>query len=855
VGGQDDQRPCRGAGGVQVRAPAPPIAYAHENILFPSPRDPWGLYKLTPESYPGLPISGKHRLKESLEAFAFRVEADFQVLRVNRAWSISDYVQGALSTMSRRSGHPDLFEPYLQRHRRVLAGRNVVRPEVFLAVRLRDPARDPMTIINQSLSRGGVREMVSALREQLGITDPRGLSARELRKITDRERRAYERVLTYLDCDRASTADLQWLIRRAYTRGLGEPHVDEYWQPTAVSFHDEHDVERYRPLEGDLMRLHDSRVQIAARGLIIESELGRSHQALLVLGALPEQTVFPGHDAELMFTPFEGLEFPCDVCFQAEWLPNSSAVALARKRKVDADNIYEEEASAQHGPSTDAYERPAAARELEARLTATDRPPLLKATVSIAVGAPSTRELEARVERLRSEFGRIELHRPLGEQHRLFLAMFPAQRAPIGDYREHLLIEQFAGMVPTACNWAGSEVGPYIGHTLTGSMQPILFDLAEASAQSRPPTILKAGTLGSGKTIGLEGLYHQAFMAGSRIVDIDPKGDHHLERLPGITGHLEQVELSASARWRGLLDPLRVGAPEIRFDLTVSFLADLLPSRRDEWVIAIQEAAKQVTDRMQAGAPGSCWEVLELLRQGDAAAQGAARALAVHADSGLAQLGFAHPDHPLPPIGHAQVTTLRIRHLPRPEPGVARADYSPQEKLGVAVLRLVAMFAMTLAGGDRRLHKVLGFDEAWFLLQGNSTGRALIEQLTRWGRSENATTILLTHLIADAAEIENLIGPRFIYGFESEQEARKALALLRLDDQDEQLIQRVLSFRKGRCLFRDNQGRVVTMQFDLADPALLAQLDTTPSLAGAEDHEPGQGASGEGNGDAIRTVA
>jgi AAA-like domain len=824
-----------------VKALAPPVIYAHENILFSAPRDPWGLYKLTPASYPGLPVSGKHQVKESLEAFAFRIEADFQVLRVHRGWSVEEYIEGALSTMSRRSGHLELFAPYLSRHRRVLAGRNVVRPEVFLAVRLRDPARDPMTIINQSLSRGGVREMIGALRDQLGLSDPRGMSTHELRKILDRERRAYERVLTYLDCGRATTAEIQWLIRRGYTRGLGEPRLDPHWRPTAISFHSEGDTQRYRPVEGDLIRLHESRLRIATRSLIVESELGRSHQAVLVVGALPEQTVFPGHDAELMFTPFEALDFPVDVGFQAEWVPNSAAVALARRRKVDADNIYDEESTGQHGPSADAYERPAAARELEARLTATDRPPLLKATLSIAVGAPSPKELEARIERLRSEFGRIELHRPLGEQHRLFLAMFPGQQAPIPDYCEHLLIEQFAAMVPTACNWAGSEVGPYIGHTLTGSMQPILFDLAEASERSRPPTVLMAGTLGSGKTIGLEGLYYQAFMSGSRIVDIDPKGDHHLDRLPGIDGHLEQIELSASTQWRGLLDPLRIGAPEIRWDLTVGFLSDLLPSHRDDWIIAIQEATKQLTDRMNAGGEaGSCSEVLELLRAGDSHAKAAARALSVHADTGLAQLGFADPESPLPPIGHAQVTTLRVRNLPRPEPGVARADYSIQEKLGVAVLRLVAMFAMRLAGGDRKVHKVLGFDEAAFLMKSNSAGRALIEQLTRWGRSENATTILLTHLVSDAEEIDNLIGPRFVFGFESPTEARKGLPLVGLDGDDDQMVQRVLGFRKGRCFFRDNDGRVVCMQYDLADPALLAALDTTPSRAFDLD--------GQGNG-------
>jgi len=840
-----------------VKAAVPPITYAHENILFAGARDPWALYKLSAQSYPGLPTSGKHQVKDALEAFAYRIEADFQVMRVSRSWSLEDYVEGALNTMSRRLGHPELFEPYLQRHRRVLAGRNLVRPEVYLAVRLRDASRDLMAIVNHSLSRtGGLKEIIGSLRDQFGLSDPRGMRRHDLEKVLARERKAYERTLSYLDCDRARTSELQWLIRRGYTRGLGEPRLDPQWRPSAISFHDEKGTQRYQPLEGDLMRLHDCRVQINSRSLVVDSELGQSHQAVLVVGALPEQSVFPGHESELMFAPFENLDFPVDINFSGEFVPNTAAVALARKRKVDADNIYDEEALGNHGPSSDASERPAAARELEARLTGTDRPPLLKSTISLAVGAPSAKELEARIERLRSEFGRIELHRPLGEQHRLFLSMFPAQQAPIPDYCEHLLIEQFGAMVPTACNWAGSEVGPYIGHTLTGSMQPILFDLAEASQQSRPPTILKAGTLGSGKTIGLENLYYQAFMAGSRVVDIDPKGDHHLDCLPGIEGHLEQIELSASDRWRGLLDPLRIGALEIVFDLAVSFLSDLLPSPRDEWIIAIQEATKQITDRMVAGGPrGTCSEVLEALREGDEHAQGAARALAVHADSGLAQLGFAHPSNPLPPIGHAQVTTLRIRNLPRPEPGVARAEYSTQEKLGVAILRLVAMYAMTLAGGDRKVHKVLGFDEAWFLLQANSVGRGLIEQLSRWGRAENATPILITHLIADAVEIDNLIGPRFVYGFESEDEARKALRLLRLDDRDEQMVQRLLNFRKGRCLFRDNEGRVVCMQFDLADPVLLAQLDTTPSRRADGEDASSSAISGVNTVDEPATIA
>src|SRR2546423_168589 len=101
----------------------------------------------------------------------------------------------------------------------------------------------------------------------------------------------------------------------------------------------------------------------------------------------------------------------------------------------------------------------------------------------------------------------------------------------------------------------------------------------------------------------------------------------------------------------------------------------------------------------------------------------------------------------------------------------------------------------------------MGFDEAWFLLE-DAPGRRLIEHLNRWGRSEFATPILVTHLISDAEELDNLIGARFMFGFESDQEARAALRVLRLDENDDRLRQRLLAYREGRCLLRDLDGRV-----------------------------------------------
>ncbi len=220
-------------------------------------------------------------------------------------------------------------------------------------------------------------------------------------------------------------------------------------------------------------------------------------------------------------------------------------------------------------------------------------------------------------------------------------------------------------------------------------------------------------------------------------------------------------------------------------------------------------------------------EVLEVLQEGNSAAQEAGRALNVHANAGLAKLAFGLPGREIPEVGSSRVISLQIKNLTLPLPGTPRSEMSEEERLGTALLRLLAIYALALSATDPTRHSVIGLDEAWVLF-GSAAGRNLLERLSRLGRSQNVTPILATQQLADSEELEALVGAMFCCGVETEEEARHALRLLRLEDDDPALIQRLLGFRKGRCFFRDFDGQVVRMQVDLADPALLAALDTTP---------------------------
>ena len=81
----------------------------------------------------------------------------------------------------------------------------------------------------------------------------------------------------------------------------------------------------YEPLGTDLVRHANAPILEEDRTLVIDGQEGRCFQALLGLGALPEESEFPG-GAELLSAPLEALPFPVDAVLHARWLGNRDAV-------------------------------------------------------------------------------------------------------------------------------------------------------------------------------------------------------------------------------------------------------------------------------------------------------------------------------------------------------------------------------------------------------------------------------------------------------------------------------------------------------------------------------------------------
>jgi hypothetical protein len=218
--------------------------------------------------------------------------------------------------------------------------------------------------------------------------------------------------------------------------------------------------------------------------------------------------------------------------------------------------------------------------------------------------------------------------------------------------------------------------------------------------------------------------------------------------------------------------------------------------------------------------------VRRLATSGDPDAVEAARAIEVHGRGGIAKLGLGTAEADLPGPEAAEVVSLRIAGLTLPRPGTPRAELLEDERVGLAILRLLAAYAVRLCASDPSRHSVLAMDEAWALLA-DSQGRALLERISRLGRSQNISPILATQMLGDAEELAPLVGAFFGFGVETAEEARAALTLLRLDPDDESAVRRLIGHRAGRCHLRDFEGKVAAIQVE--PPAwMLERLDTTP---------------------------
>jgi hypothetical protein len=818
----------------------PPLSWVSGNVVYARGLDDaWGVWKVPTVSYEMASLQRRTAQFRDLRAFCEEINADFQVLRLSGAWDAERY----LATMLERppaDAHHGLREAYLLEQADTLGvevdelGGEWERelfgpPQVFVAVSLRDPARHRSEVISDAVA--GPLEQLRALRArgaELGLGRRDELALERLEQDHAKADEVFgQRVLPFMpDARAASLREIEWMVRRAWCRGLGEPFVTGLDEPGALRF-ERNGQAMLRPDTADLLSWGDY-IHRRRGDLELIGELGTSWQAGLVAQGMPGEAPAPSRLLELMFVAPEALGFPVDLALNAEFITNPRAKAQGENKITDADENAKEEAASERGLSDETGERMNLSRDARNYFRAGH--PRLDCVLSVMCGAQTPKELRRRVKAITQAYRshQVTLRQPVGQQLEVFFGHLPAQRAWVKGYTRHLTPDQVGAMAPLAAHRVGSPRRGYAwGHTLNGTPGVFRWNPGDASIENKAAGVLLLGDSGAGKTLTAAKIATEAFLEGGRIFDLTAKpADHHWHEAEEIAPHVEAIELRGDASLAGLLDPWLTAPPELRVDAATDFLLALFPERYPhQWDSHLTIAIARLAE---ASRTPSNIELLRVLRDsGEAYALEVAEHLEAQVHHGLSQLGFADLARRQHRLGQRQVTHVMCQGLQLPEAGVKRENYRRSERLGEALVQLLGLLCMSVMGEYPDELKLFSYDEAHVLLD-NALGRQILDRMQRLGRSQHVVPAMATQnatdIGVDRESVTNLFGSIWCFRPPDELQAKAALTLMGVEASPA-TIKRLLELPDGAALLRDHQKRSEFVQVKHV-PSVFARVRT-----------------------------
>ncbi|MFC5175628.1 ATP-binding protein [Nocardioides taihuensis] len=660
---------------------------------------------------------------------------------------------------------------------------------------------------------------------------------------------------------RATSLELEWLLRRSMALGLPAPTElspldDDPWDSDDLhSFTDQVLVETER-----LGRT----VKVTSRGGAAPVE---RHVAVMSVGRLEEiEAPDPGHDPWLAHT--DRLPFPVEWSCQFDVLSGVDARKAIQKKLLVVRDMQRH--FAEHDLDEPlALDRQARhAREVEDQMTrgvdvASAR---VHGWFRLAVAARTQEECLERVRQVRTSYRsrRVTIEHPRG-QYGLLREFMPCEPVSTSAYRRRLPTLYVAAGVATASSRLGDRRGPYVGYTAGSSRRAVMFDTHYATEVRETSGLVPVvGGLGAGKSVLLGQITYEAVRRGIPAVVLDPSGPlARLTEMPELREHSRHLDLTTAAS--GTLNPFEVVASPSRaaYASEDAFQEAEVFAAQDRKLLAM-DVAKMLLPASVASMPStslvisdavratrgersaSMWDIVHNLEQGsNPHGRIVANYLSDMAELPLARLFFPRADATGTQLD-ARLTVLTMPGLVLPPRSVDRDHWSTSEQLAVPLLHLASWYATrAVYGRDMRSRKLVALDETHFLGEW-SAGRALFTRLGRDSRKWNTCVLAASQNPSDVLgmDVANFMSAAFVGRLEDEDAARDGLRMLRVPvgvGYERSLA--TLSGARGQTaarefVMRDVDGNVDKLRVDLTgNPRLLEALNTTAGEARRPDQE------------------
>lgn len=810
-----------------------PVLYYEQNVLFDARLQTWAVYRIPQQPYAFQSSAKKQAIVDSLREFLHTYRGSCHLL------SLTDEIRPT-GFFTPSTEHGTEFERYRDAVIRNVADTHPWRRSLFLLVKLPRSRFTPpdlhLTSPTQALT--SLRDWVTGLGralEQQFLTGPSGeVDRRVLEDALGAEALVAQSVRVALGGERVHSSHVEWLLRHSFHRGL--LHAPQLGLEPSYQIAIRGERVMIRPRTSlPILISGDSVVEERMKTLVVrhrDEDEHASWQAFYFLVDVPEEVSDVGQE---WLYRLDDLHDPVEYSIHLDVeAPHTAAAGLERSRKALKDQQREYVEGTGDLPLTLEWAGDRG-RLLEHKLQL--GMPLVHATVTFAVFAPTRTELEARATQFAQlcSSQHLRVVRSPGDQARGFMDFFPGTDILKKPWDIPMDPGYLAAGIPHGSRDAGDPTGDYIGRT--GQGVPVLLDLARpmSSDMNRSGAVGIVGTLGGGKSVLKKLLFYLAYNRDGTIFSIDPKDeDKCFYRIPEIAKDLTVLDLSAGSRTR--INPFRLAQSEERAQaVALDYLSLLLDGgRSDERADVIMEAV----ERVFANGPRDLARFMNEMQK--LAQSGGHEALRVEArrchtrlqgyvKSPYGRLVFAR-DEGQSSLPSTRFVVASLASLPLPKRVLGESmSLTPNERFGVGM-----MYLMAALGRERLFHtdpgklKLFGIDEAW-LLRSFPEGRQLIDETVRMGRSYGVVPILVTQNPGDIAEEElrNNLGAIFCFRTEDPRASRDNAILLGLDPDETSLWQEFRSLRSGDCFMKDIEGRVGRIHIDPTPDDLLGVFNTS----------------------------
>ena len=652
----------------------------------------------------------------------------------------------------------------------------------------------------------------------------------EVRRYQKAEKLLESKITRRFKFRRITKDDIGYLLDHVYGQ-INSTYEDYYYDLPKKKIKGKTLVKRY-----DLLRPSRCQIEEKQRSMKITGEKQETYVSCFTINNIVGELEFPG--SEVFFFQQQQFDFPVDTSMNIEVIENKKALTKVRNKKkelIDLDDHAEQNGGQSSDHVVEALED---TYDLETSLSKT-KDAMYKVSYVVRVSADTKDELKMRCDEIRDFYDDLEIKlvRPFGDIKGLFGEFIPTSKRYEDDYIQYVTSDFLASLGFGATQQLGEDHGIYIGYNVdTGKnvyIQPALAAQGVKGSVTNALAMAFLGSLGGGKSMSSNLIMYYSGIYGAKNLILDPKSErgNWADDLPEIRDQLNIVNLTSEEKNRGLLDPYiimkdRKDAQGLVVDI-LTYLTGISNKDADKFPV-LMSAIRNVTEQPK---PGLLKVIEELKKQGSSEAMLIATHIESFADCALAVLLFSDGEVQESISLNKQFNILQVADLMLPEPDKEADTYTITEVLSVALMIVIASFALNFIQEDRSDFKIVGLDEAWSFMQ-VTQGKALSNKLVRAGRAMNAAVYFMTQNTDDLSDekMKNNIGIKFAFRSTDLVEIKKTLQFFGLDPEDVGNQEKLRSLENGQALMQDLYGHVGVIQFHVVFADLFKAFDTRPPV-------------------------